>query len=359
MRAALVFATVFGLPSLAGATPPELAAWERARVQAHLDGALERLAERDLASLAPAQRAARAARIEALRAYRDAGRFPKNHRVGARVPIFVDAEGTRCAMAHLIASTGRPEDQALVEAVARARNLATISELADTPRLLAWLETHGLTVAEAAAIQPAYTFCSSRAELVCPATPARAAARATLVERTGEGGPARFVLEEVLFASEAGAASVGDEVRAHAGRARPEEIEEALVVFADRYNYYALGIDDDGRVFPASDPCDTGLTLGLEEVLDLVRDPACIDRLDARDPAWASGFCAHLNRELEIQCGQADLGALQIGARPEAPPSGDAPSEAPEPLGCRAAAGRAFGLGLLLGLGVLFGRRRA
>ncbi|MBS2033039.1 MAG: hypothetical protein JST54_34520 [Deltaproteobacteria bacterium] len=49
-------------------------------------------------------------------------------------------------------------EQQLVQRIAHERNLARVRELADEPRLLAWLDAAGLTVAEAAAIQPSYCF---------------------------------------------------------------------------------------------------------------------------------------------------------------------------------------------------------
>ncbi|MDB4931641.1 MAG: hypothetical protein JWM10_4125, partial [Myxococcaceae bacterium] len=69
-------------------------------------------------------------------------------------PVFVDGDGARCAMAALIESTG---DGALVDRVARAHNLAAVRELAGDPGLVAWLDRNGLTLAEAARIQPSYS----------------------------------------------------------------------------------------------------------------------------------------------------------------------------------------------------------
>lgn len=94
--------------------------------------------------------------LEALAEYRARGVFPQNLDLPDRkVPYFVDASGIRCAMAHLIEISG---GGALVERIARTRNNATIHELADEPELVAWLGAAGLTLEEAATIQPSYCF---------------------------------------------------------------------------------------------------------------------------------------------------------------------------------------------------------
>jgi hypothetical protein len=141
----------------AGVTPhgPEVDRFdaERDRIQAHLEGAERALMEHDASSLSPAQRAARARNLAELRAYRMRGVFPHNHRHAVRRPSFVDEHGTRCAMAHLIERSGRGD---LVQAVARGANDAYVRDLASDPELREWLTSQGLTVAEAARIQPEY-----------------------------------------------------------------------------------------------------------------------------------------------------------------------------------------------------------
>jgi hypothetical protein len=91
--------------------------------------------------------------ISRLESYAAAGRFPHNHVAHDRVPVFRDEHSTLCAMGFLIASTGNAD---LVNDVAGKRNLAYIPELADDIRLQRWLDSTGLTVAEAARIQPMY-----------------------------------------------------------------------------------------------------------------------------------------------------------------------------------------------------------
>ncbi len=128
---------------------------EVARIQAHFDSVLAELPTRDVAGLTGAQRERRAAVLGTLRAYRDAGVFPHNYDfLGEAVPYFVDrATGTLCAVAHLIATTGRRD---IVDRVARADNNVLVDALAGDTAFTRWLDTNGLTVAEAARIQVPY-----------------------------------------------------------------------------------------------------------------------------------------------------------------------------------------------------------
>jgi hypothetical protein len=126
---------------------------ETLRLKRHFDRTLASLTR---AEPGPHSRPARRRRERALRAlvdYRERGRFPKNDWGCARAPVFIDSRETRCAMAHLIEQSGFGH---LVERVASHRNHAYVRDLARDEELLEWLRAHGLTVAEAARIQPSY-----------------------------------------------------------------------------------------------------------------------------------------------------------------------------------------------------------
>jgi hypothetical protein len=95
--------------------------------------------------------------IEALRRYIEAEDYPTSrYRVG-RTPVFVDSHRARCAVAALLEASGHGE---LVQRIARDHNLAYVRELAGHPDIASdierWLGAHGLTLAEAERIQPAY-----------------------------------------------------------------------------------------------------------------------------------------------------------------------------------------------------------
>lgn len=128
---------------------------EQARVRAHFDSAEREVRGNAVAGLSLAQRAARARALDRVHAYAARGVFPRNrHFPGALVPSFVDDQtGTRCGMAYLIEEAG---DTAFVVRVANTNNNATISDLKDDPELVAWLDRNGLTLEEAARIQPKY-----------------------------------------------------------------------------------------------------------------------------------------------------------------------------------------------------------
>jgi hypothetical protein len=128
---------------------------EVGRIRAHFDSVLTELAVRDEGGLTSAQRARRAILLDMLRAYRDRGVFPHNYDFpGEAVPYFVDRKtGTLCAVAYLLASTGRRD---VVDRVARADDNVRVAQLAGDTAVTRWLDANGLTLAEAARIQVPY-----------------------------------------------------------------------------------------------------------------------------------------------------------------------------------------------------------
>lgn len=131
---------------------------DRARIAAHLQRVETRLRGADVSNLTPAQQERRAQALDRLRDYRQNQIFPHNHDFSnQRVPYFEDEHGTLCAMAYLIAESGRRD---IVDVVRERFNNGRVVELArDTvigPVLAAWLEENGITVTEAQAVQPAY-----------------------------------------------------------------------------------------------------------------------------------------------------------------------------------------------------------
>src|SRR4051812_6564132 len=127
---------------------------EVARLRAHFDSVDAELREAGGLQLSGGQRTGRTTLVGWLREYRDAGQFPRNDRFPQHAtPFFRDTRGTLCAMAYLIERSGRPD---LVDRIALTRNNAYIAELADDPDLRVWLDSVGLSVAEASRIQPSY-----------------------------------------------------------------------------------------------------------------------------------------------------------------------------------------------------------
>ena len=127
---------------------------EVARLRAHFDSVDAELRHVNELHFTQRQRRARAVLIVWLGEYRDAGQFPRNDHFPARaMPFFRDGRGALCAMAYLIQRSGRRD---LVDRIALTRNNAFLFELADDPELGAWLDSVGLSVTEAARIQPSY-----------------------------------------------------------------------------------------------------------------------------------------------------------------------------------------------------------
>ncbi len=97
--------------------------------------------------------AARRVQLRRLAAYRDRGSFPLNEGQSAQpAPIFVDRHGTACAVGHLMRCSGRADD---VDSIAKHDNLVYVPDAAQGA-VAAWVLTSGLTLEEAALIQPGY-----------------------------------------------------------------------------------------------------------------------------------------------------------------------------------------------------------
>ena len=124
------------------------------RIQEHLLDVERALRGRSTDALSAAQQERRNTALNWLREYRERGEFPHNHTHGdGRVPVFVDEHGTPCAVAYLLQRSGR---ESLVSEVASTDNNVYAWELADDPHFSEWLDETGLTLAEAARIQPSY-----------------------------------------------------------------------------------------------------------------------------------------------------------------------------------------------------------
>lgn len=148
-----VLATVFADPTavneagLPVENPPEVVE----RLQTHYRAALDELSAADISHLSAAQRSGRAQALAELRAYCERGVFGVNRDPrSARQACFVDGGGRLCAVANLMAAAG---ERALVDEVAATANHAYVVELASVPALVAWLDSVGLSVEEAARIQ--------------------------------------------------------------------------------------------------------------------------------------------------------------------------------------------------------------
>lgn len=137
--------------------PTPMLSSAQAHVIRHLNAALHTLSERDLSAFSAVQLRNRAKLIEALVLYRNAGAFPQNRDFANEYrPYFVDPRsGAVCAVGHLMEFTGYT---ALVARIAAVDNHVRVSELAGDAEVVAWLEENGVSLDEAARIQPSYGF---------------------------------------------------------------------------------------------------------------------------------------------------------------------------------------------------------
>ena len=123
------------------------------RIREHLRRTEAALRATDHDHLAPTRRRRRETALDRLAAYRERGAFPTNRTQPRRTPLFVGDDGTRCAMAHLLAEDGRED---LVADVMDADPTVAIEDLPPEHPVVEWVEANGLTREEAARIQPTY-----------------------------------------------------------------------------------------------------------------------------------------------------------------------------------------------------------
>jgi hypothetical protein len=171
------------LLSFALTTSPDV---EVLRIQEHLRGASAMIERRDSSALTPEQLRLRRVNADRLLAYTAAGRFPKNRVAPGRVPVFRDEEGTLCAVGALLWASG---EHTLVAHIVATRNTATVNALADEPGLAQWLEAQGLTLAEAARIQPSYEFQAFQVTTPTYEVEAGACSPVVQLERAQTAGP--------------------------------------------------------------------------------------------------------------------------------------------------------------------------
>ena len=228
--------------------------------------------------------------------YARGGRFPKNRDFPGRlVPYFIDAAGTRCAMAHLIESTG---DVELVAGVAAGHNHARVRELDGDPLLGAWLARAGLTAAEAARIQPSYCYVTKAEACFCErvdipsgvieatvvGTQGANSAVATVEAVHGDAGPVG-VGEQIMITSFDGI-EVGDSVLV------PVDTSQGAVIYQLTFT-----VLPDGNI-DLTHKCQLDVpTLSKADAIEAILaaaplDPSdCAASLAAVDPRWDESQC--------------------------------------------------------------------
>ena len=238
--------------------------------------------------------------MERLDQYRRRRRFPKNQRFPGRfLPHFIDEEGTRCALGHLIELSGERD---LVQRIARERNYARVRELRVIPELVRWLEANGLTVAEAARIQPEY--CGPPAQNCFCGTAfgggvvkgSLGDAGATLTVTAIYGPVAGVAVGDVLVLYESSSVSTATEVFARPnGAGMPAE--------------FAFAVENGEVTIPTSECWSPGVAsipgplplATVEEALSSTNQAACVSVLTAYDSEWGvnQGDCSGLEADTD------------------------------------------------------------
>lgn len=260
----------------------------RLRLRMHFASVLDELGRRDVGHLSEAQQAAREEHLAELLRYAKQDCFPKNRDFSDELmPYFIDADGTRCAMAHLIEQSGSAD---MVARIANTKNNAFVRELASDPELVRWLEKAGLAPEEAARIQPSYCAEDAPANCACEgASPDNVIALTTVVAIREEPIEDRSYAQRIATMK----------VDALYGESAMVEVGQQIDVpmFLEVGDSEHLQVTADGELkktwqFPATGftgGCIFGqvVTVDTDTALDALRSDTCAAQLAAVDESWS------------------------------------------------------------------------
>jgi hypothetical protein len=125
------------------------------RIRAHLQYVEAALRQQPDPSQTREQQLERLRNLDRLHEYWVDETFPQNLSSRQPKPFLIDADGRACALAHLMIESG---EEKAAKAIARRENNAYVSDM-QSPEVAAWLAQSGLSVDEAAWIQPGYDWC--------------------------------------------------------------------------------------------------------------------------------------------------------------------------------------------------------
>lgn len=129
---------------------------EAERIATHLRLVREQLMQHQPEGLSADQAANRASLLDRLAHYANDRRFPQNHVLPYRNPVFIDPFGNACAVGWLMIESGHRD---LAETISSEMNLAYVLEMPGTqhwPAIASWASEHGFQAEELAWIQPGY-----------------------------------------------------------------------------------------------------------------------------------------------------------------------------------------------------------
>lgn len=133
-------------------TSPNAQATECERITSHLQFVHQRLSALKESKLTSEQAANRKHCLNLLAAYISEGRFPENREFPVRRPIFIDDDGTYCAVGYLIRQTAGAEAAQAIDARHHGDYLLDM----DADLLRPWADANGFSLKELAMIQPSY-----------------------------------------------------------------------------------------------------------------------------------------------------------------------------------------------------------
>ncbi len=129
---------------------------EAERIATHLRLVRAELTQHSSSDLSIAQRNNRNALLSALGVYAQGQEFPQNNVLPYRNPVFIDPNGTACAVGQLMIESGHRD---LAEHISSTMNLAYVLDMPSSPlwpEIARWATEHGFTPEELAWIQPGY-----------------------------------------------------------------------------------------------------------------------------------------------------------------------------------------------------------
>ncbi len=139
-------------PMLASDTEPVHFTNEAERITRHLHLVAGYLRAHSPEGLSADAATKRAVLLNDLEKYADRGLFPQNHVLPYRNPVFIDPQGTACAVGQLMIESGHRD---LAESISQEMNLAYVHDMKRAD-VLQWAVQEGFTEDELAWIQPGY-----------------------------------------------------------------------------------------------------------------------------------------------------------------------------------------------------------
>jgi hypothetical protein len=139
-------------PSAALNAPAKQFTSDTRLIQEHLEYTEQYLRSKNVSGLTSSQLQNRLHSLDVLHAYGLRGQFPQNHDFPVRIPYFIDAHGTACAVGYLIIESGHTDLAEMIQARGNNDYLLDMNY----PELTAWVAQSGFTANELALIQPGY-----------------------------------------------------------------------------------------------------------------------------------------------------------------------------------------------------------